>query len=99
MRLPCIAGKKGPFSDIDLSLPQGIYLFLGYSTKDEELLHSVTGDGVLETIGAIQALVSYHNINSNKVSIINWTFFPNPINLFIFRATVEYIWKATMMKI
>ncbi len=55
-------------SDVELALPQGIYLFLGYSTKDEELLQAVTGEGVTETIGAIQGLVSYHNINSNKVS-------------------------------
>ena len=38
--------------------------------KDEELLKTVTGEGVLETIGAIQGLVSYHNINGNKVYII-----------------------------
>ena len=55
------------FPDVELSLPQGVYLFLGYSTKDESLLKAVTGQGVLETIGAIQGLVSYHNINSNKV--------------------------------
>lgn len=55
-------------TDVELTLPQGVYLFLGYSTKDESLLEAVTGEGVLETIGAIQGLVSYHNINSNKVS-------------------------------
>ncbi len=52
--------------DVELSLPQGVYLFLGYSTKDEGLLQAVTGEGVMETIGAIQGLVSYHNINNNK---------------------------------
>ena len=46
---------------------QGVFLFLGYSTKDEELLKAVTGKGVLDTIGAIQGLVSYHNVNTNKV--------------------------------
>jgi hypothetical protein len=30
------------------------------------LLKAVTGEGVLETIGAIQGLVSYHNVNNNK---------------------------------
>jgi hypothetical protein len=29
----------------------------------------VTGQGALEAIGAIQGLVSYHNVNSNKVSL------------------------------
>ncbi len=53
---------------MDLSLAQGVYLFLGYSKKDEELLKKVTGQGALEAIGAIQGLVSYHNVNSNKVS-------------------------------
>ncbi len=52
---------------MELALPMGVYLFLGYSSKDESLLKAVTGEGVLETIGAIQGLVSYHNINSNKV--------------------------------
>ena len=55
------------FSDVDLSLDFGVYLFLGYSTKDEKLLKSVTGSGIMETIGDIQGLVSYHNINNNKV--------------------------------
>ena len=48
---------------------QGVYLFLGYSRKDEGLLKKVTNQGALEAIGAIQGLVSYHNVNSNKV----WT--------------------------
>jgi len=56
------------FLEVDLSLAQGVYLFLGYSKKDEELLKKVTGQGALEAIGAIQGLVSYHNVNSNKVS-------------------------------
>lgn len=55
--------------DSDLLLPSGVYLFLGYSLKDENLLKKVTGEGVMETIGAIQGLVSYHNINGNKVCI------------------------------
>ena len=42
-------------------------MFLGYSTKDEGLLQAVTGEGVEFTLGAIQGLVSYHNVNSNKV--------------------------------
>ena len=55
------------FSDVELSLQQGVYLYLGYSQKDEALLKKVTNQGALEAIGAIQGLVSYHNVNSNKV--------------------------------
>jgi hypothetical protein len=54
---------------VELALAQGVYLFLGYSKKDEELLKKVTGQGALDAIGAIQGLVSYHNVNSNKVTI------------------------------
>ena len=53
--------------DVELSLQQGVYLYLGYSQKDEALLKKVTNQGALEAIGAIQGLVSYHNVNSNKV--------------------------------
>ena len=56
-------------SDEELSLPQGVYLYLGYSQKDEALLKKVTNQGALEAIGAIQGLVSYHNTNSNKVHL------------------------------
>ena len=59
----------GVFSDVEMASEQGVFLFLGYSTKDEELLKAVTGKGVLDTIGAIQGLVSYHNVNTNKVWI------------------------------
>ena len=55
------------FSDVELSLERGVYLYLGYSQKDESLLKKVTSQGALEAIGAIQGLVSYHNVNSNKV--------------------------------
>ena len=55
---------------MELALAQGVYLFLGYSKKDEELLKKVTGQGALEAIGAIQGLVSYHNVNSNKVGCV-----------------------------
>jgi hypothetical protein len=58
----CIA-----FTEVELGLAQGVYLFLGYSKKDEELLKKVTEQGAMEAIGAIQGLVSYHNVNSNKV--------------------------------
>ena len=54
-------------SDVELSLQQGVYLYLGYSQKDEALLKKVTKQGALEAIGAIQGLVAYHNVNSNKV--------------------------------
>ena len=72
-------------------LPNGVFLFLGYSIKDEELLKTVTGEGVMETIGAIQGLVSYHNINGNKVSSItdissdrfNITIVTNLFNFFL----------------
>ena len=59
-------------TDTDLDLPNGIYLFLGYSSKDEDLLKKVTRKGVMGTIGAIQGLVSYHNINGNKVCTVLW---------------------------
>ena len=55
------------FSEVELVLKQGVYLYLGFSKKDEELLKKVTGQGALDAIGAIQGLVSYHNVNSNKV--------------------------------
>lgn len=58
---------KHVFIESDLVLPDGVFLFLGYSSKDEELLKKITGEGVMETIGSIQGLVSYHNINGNKV--------------------------------
>ena len=54
-------------SDVELNLKQGVYLFLGYSQKDEALLKKVTNQGAVDAIGAIQGLVSYHNVNSNKV--------------------------------
>ena len=55
------------FPEVEFALKQGVYLFLGFSKKDEELLKKVTGQGALDAIGAIQGLVSYHNVNSNKV--------------------------------
>ena len=57
-------------SDVELNLPQGVYLFLGYSEKDEKLLKAVTDQGAEEARGAIQGMVSFHNVNSNKVDII-----------------------------
>ena len=51
-------------SDVELSLQQGVYLYLGYSQKDEALLKKVTKQGALEAIGAIQSLVNYKNVNS-----------------------------------
>ena len=50
------------------ALKNGTFLYLGYSSKDEKILGEVTGENVMATMGAIQGLVSYHNINSNKVS-------------------------------
>ena len=44
-----------------------MYLFLGYSDKDEKLLKAVTDQGAEEARGAIQGMVSFHNVNSNKV--------------------------------
>ena len=55
--------------DVELNLPQGVYLFLGYSEKDEKLLKAVTHQGAEEARGAIQGMVSFHNVNSNKVNI------------------------------
>ena len=57
-------------SDVELNLPQGVYLFLGYSEKDEKLLKAVTDQGAEEARGAIQGMVSFHNVNSNKVNIM-----------------------------
>ena len=39
-----------------------------YSEKDESLLKKVTNQGAIDALGAIQGLVSYHNVNANKVS-------------------------------
>ena len=55
--------------ELEVNLPQGVYLFLGYSEKDEKLLRAVTNEGAQEAIGAIQGLVRYHNVNSNKVDL------------------------------
>lgn len=57
-------------SEIELDLTEGVYLFLGYSEKDEQLLKAVTGQGIFETIGEIEGLVRYHNINNNKVGAL-----------------------------
>ena len=54
-------------SDVELNLPKGVYLFLGYSEKDEKLLKAVTDQGAEEARGAIQGVVSFHNVNNNKV--------------------------------
>jgi len=65
----CYSGSfvcSKPPKDVELSLDRGVYLYLGYSQKDESLLKKVTSQGALEAIGAIQGLVSYHNVNSNK---------------------------------
>ena len=48
----------------------GVYLFLGYSEKDEKLLKAVTDQGAEEARGAIQGMVSFHNINNNKVIVV-----------------------------
>ncbi len=45
-------------------------MFLGYSEKDESLLKAVTGQGIIEAVGEIQGMVSYHNVNSNKVTLV-----------------------------
>ncbi|TRY71008.1 hypothetical protein TCAL_10692 [Tigriopus californicus] len=65
----CYSGSficSKPAKEVDLDLTEGVYLFLGYSEKDEQLLKAVTGQGILETIGEIEGLVRYHNINNNK---------------------------------
>lgn len=65
----CYSGSfvcSKPPKDVELSLQQGVYLYLGYSQKDEALLKKVTKQGALEAIGAIQSLVNYKNVNSNK---------------------------------
>ena len=54
-------------TDVELNLKPGVYLFLGYSEKDEKLLKAVTDQGAEEARGAIQGMVSFHNINNNKV--------------------------------
>ena len=71
------------FSDVELNLPRGVYLYLGYSEKDEKLLKAVTDQGAEEARGAIQGMVSFHNVNSNKVSLANHSliFTPNIISI------------------
>jgi len=39
---------------------------VGYSEKDEQLLKAVTDQGAEEARGAIQGMVSFHNVNGNK---------------------------------
>ena len=56
------------FAEDPANVQQGVYLFLGYSEKDESLLKKVTNQGAIDALGAIQGLVSYHNVNANKVS-------------------------------
>ena len=56
-------------TDVELNLKPGVYLFLGYSEKDEKLLKAVTDQGAEEARGAIQGMVSFHNINNNKVIV------------------------------
>ena len=60
------------FTDVELNLPQGVYLYLGYSEKDEKLLKAVTDQGAEEARGAIQGMVSFHNVNSNKVILVKY---------------------------
>ena len=59
-------------TDVELNLKPGVYLFLGYSEKDEKLLKAVTDQGAEEARGAIQGMVSFHNINNNKVIVVIW---------------------------
>ena len=59
-------------SDVELNLPKGVYLFLGYSEKDEKLLKAVTDQGAEEARGAIQGMVSFHNVNNNKVKTMKY---------------------------
>ena len=54
-------------AEVKLNLPQGVYLFLGFSRKDEHLLKAITNQGAADAWSAIQGLVSYHNVNNNKV--------------------------------
>ena len=65
--LPWLKPTVITIADVELNLPQGVYLFLGYSEKDEQLLKAVTDQGAEEARGAIQGMVSFHNVNSNKV--------------------------------
>ena len=65
--LPWLKATGITIADVELNLPQGVYLFLGYSEKDEQLLKAVTDQGAEEARGAIQGMVSFHNVNSNKV--------------------------------
>jgi hypothetical protein len=65
----CYSGSfvcSKPDRDVELNLKPGVYLFLGYSEKDEKLLKAVTDQGAEEARGAIQGMVSFHNINNNK---------------------------------
>uniref|UniRef100_A0A0K2TY70 GDNF/GAS1 domain-containing protein n=1 Tax=Lepeophtheirus salmonis TaxID=72036 RepID=A0A0K2TY70_LEPSM len=65
----CYSGSfvcSKPPKEVELVLPRGVYLFMGFSSKDESILKKITGSGATDAIGAIQGLVSYHNVNSNK---------------------------------
>ena len=64
-----VNNKIHSISDLSLNLKKGVYLFLGYSEKDEKLLKAVTQQGAEDARGAIQGLVRFHNINGNKVNI------------------------------
>ncbi len=55
------------FLDSEFKLPQGVYLFLGYSIKDEKLLKTVTQKGIRDSLADINGLVYHYNINNNKV--------------------------------
>ena len=63
-------GNTYSITDVELNLKPGVYLFLGYSEKDEKLLKAVTDQGAEEARGAIQGMVSFHNINNNKVMVV-----------------------------
>ena len=45
----------------------GVFIFLGYSTKDEELLKAITNKGIDDSVTDIHGLVAHYNINNNKV--------------------------------
>ncbi len=53
--------------DLDFNLPQGVYIFLGYSTKDEQLLKAVTKKGIDDSVADIHGLAYHYNMNNDKV--------------------------------
>ncbi len=58
------------YADSEFNLPQGVYIFLGYSIKDEKLLKAVTNKSITDSVADIHGLAYHYNINNNKVWLL-----------------------------